>query len=61
MLIPEGDAEKPMSQEAMEHKFRQFADSVLGEAGSKKVIAYVDHIEDVKDIREFTEMLRLQA
>jgi len=58
VLIPEGDAEKPMSRTALEHKFRQFADPVLGEGGSKKAIGYIDHIEDVKDIGVFTEALR---
>jgi 2-methylcitrate dehydratase len=58
VLIPEGDAEKPMSRSASEHKFRQFADSVLGEAGSKKVLDTIDHLEDLKDVREFTAALR---
>jgi 2-methylcitrate dehydratase len=60
VLIPEGDAEKPMSRAASEHKFRQFADAVLGEGESKKVIEYIDHLEDIKDIREFTAALRPQ-
>jgi len=58
VLIPEGDAEKPMSQAAMEHKFRQFADQVLGAAGSNKVIESVRHLEVLKDVREFTRTLR---
>ena len=58
VLIPEGDAEKPMSRTASEHKFSQFADLVLGEAASRRVIEYVDHLDDVKDIREFTAALR---
>ena len=58
VLIPEGDAHKPMSRSAMEHKFRQFADLVLGETGSTKVIDQVDHLEEIKDIRLFTAALR---
>jgi 2-methylcitrate dehydratase len=58
VLVPEGDAEKPMSRQALEHKFRQFADPVLGEAGSSKVIEYVDHLQEVEDIRRFTQALR---
>ncbi len=58
VLIPEGDAEKPMSQAAMEHKFRQCSDPVLGAAGSNKVLESVAHLEDLKDVREFTRTLR---
>jgi 2-methylcitrate dehydratase len=58
--IPEGDAVRPMSRPALENKFRQFAEPVLGEAGSRKVIAFVDNIEEVKDVRMFTEALRVK-
>ncbi len=58
VLVPEGDAAKPMSRQTLEHKFRQFAAPVLGEAGAGRVIGQVDHLEDVADIRVFTEMLR---
>jgi 2-methylcitrate dehydratase len=61
VLIPEGDADKPMSGPAMEHKFRQFADVVLGQSGAGKVIDYVNHLEQVKDVREFTAALRPSA
>jgi 2-methylcitrate dehydratase len=61
VLVPEGDAAKPMSRQALEHKFRQFADTVLGEAGSRRVIGHVDHLEEVTDIRMFTEALRRRA
>jgi 2-methylcitrate dehydratase len=56
--IPEGDPARPISRPSLERKFRQFADPVLGEAGSRKVIAFVDNIEEVKDVRMFTEALR---
>lgn len=56
--IPDGDAERPISRPALEHKFRQFVDPVLGEAGSRKAIAFVDNLEEVKDVRIFTESLR---
>lgn len=58
VLIPEGDAEKPMSRPAAEHKFRQFADAVLGEAAANRVIDHVDHLDDLKNVREFTAALR---
>jgi 2-methylcitrate dehydratase len=56
--IPDGDAERPMSRPALEHKFRQFADPVLGEAGSRKVMSFVDNLEELKNVRVFTEALR---
>jgi 2-methylcitrate dehydratase len=59
--IPDGDAERPLSRPALEHKFRQFADPVLGAAGSSNVIAYVDHLEEIKDMRVFTEALRART
>jgi 2-methylcitrate dehydratase len=59
--IPDGDAERPLSRAALEHKFRQFADPVLGRAGSSNVIDYVDHLEEIKDIRVFTEALRVRT
>jgi 2-methylcitrate dehydratase len=58
VLVPEGDAGKPMSRQTLEHKFRGFADPVLGAAGSARVIGLVDGIEEVADIRLFTEALR---
>jgi len=61
ILIPEGDAERPMSRPAMENKFRQFADSVLGKAGASNVLSYVDRLEEIKDIRTFTAALRKPA
>jgi 2-methylcitrate dehydratase len=32
--IPDGDAARPLAPPALEHKFRQFAEPVLGAAGS---------------------------
>jgi 2-methylcitrate dehydratase len=58
--IPDGDAGRPLSRSALEHKFRQFADPVLGGAGTRNIIAYVDHLEEVKDIRMFTQALRVR-
>ncbi len=56
--IPEGDPERPMSPSALDHKFHQFADPVLGEAGAKKLISLVNSVEDVKDVRALTEVMR---
>jgi 2-methylcitrate dehydratase len=56
--IPEGDPDRPISRPALERKFRQFADPVVGEEASRKIMAFVDNLEEVKDVRLFTESLR---
>ena len=56
--IPDGDASRPLSRPALERKFRQFADPVLGKAGAKKLMALVDGIDEVKDVRVLTETMR---
>ncbi len=56
--IPEGDVERPLSRAALERKFRQLAVPLLGEAGATQVIALVDNLENVEDVRAFTKALR---
>lgn len=58
--IPDGHASRPLSRPALEGKFRQFADPVIGEAGAKKVIALVDQLDEIEDIRTLTRELRGQ-
>jgi 2-methylcitrate dehydratase len=55
---PEGDASRPLSRPALEKKFHQFADPVIGEAGAKKLMALVDGLEQVKDVRTLTQAMR---
>ena len=55
--VPEGDADRPMSRASLERKFRQFAVPVLGEAGARKVMALVDKLEEVEDVRTFAQAL----
>ena len=59
--VPDGDAARPLSRPGLERKFRQFADPVLGEAGAKKLMALVDRLEEVGDVRTLTEALRNRA
>jgi 2-methylcitrate dehydratase len=61
VLVPEGDATRPISRAALEHKFRQFADPVLGAAGAGRIIDLVDRLETVDDIRVLTAALRKSA
>jgi 2-methylcitrate dehydratase len=56
--IPEGDAERPLSRSALEHKYMQFAVPVVGEAGARRIMSLVDGLEDVADVRTLTAALR---
>ena len=56
--IADGDARRPMSRAALEHKFRTLAAPVLGEAGAGKVLALVDRLEELADLQPFTAALR---
>jgi 2-methylcitrate dehydratase len=56
--IPEGDAERPLSRAALEHKFSQLAFPVLGEARARRIVSLVDDLEHVPDVRTLTAALR---
>jgi len=56
--IADGQPPRTMSRVGLERKFRQFADPVVGEESSKKIMAFVDNLEEVKDVRMLTELLR---
>jgi 2-methylcitrate dehydratase len=56
--IPEGDARRPMSAAALEHKFLTLSAPVLGKAAARNVMAAVDALDDVDDVRKFAEVLR---
>jgi len=56
--IPDGDARRPMSRPALEHKFNEFAVRALGKEGAAKVLALVDRLDEIADVRELTAALR---
>jgi 2-methylcitrate dehydratase len=56
--IPEGDAQRPMSAAALEHKFLTLSAPVLGEAAARNVMAAVDALDEIDDVRKFAEVLR---
>jgi 2-methylcitrate dehydratase len=56
--IPEGDAERPLSRPALEHKFAQFANPVLGEARARNIVSLIDDLEHMPDVRTLTAALR---
>jgi 2-methylcitrate dehydratase len=56
--IADGDARRPMSRAALEHKFKTLAVPVLGEAGAGKVLALIDRLDELPDLQPFTAALR---
>ncbi|MDA8125901.1 MAG: MmgE/PrpD family protein [Deltaproteobacteria bacterium] len=58
--VPEGDALRPLSRPALEGKFRQFADPVLGQRGAKRLMDLVDGLEQIEDVRLLTRAMQRQ-
>lgn len=56
--VPEGDPERPLSRASLEQKFVNLARPVLGEAGAARVIALVDRLDRLDDVRELTQALK---
>jgi 2-methylcitrate dehydratase len=56
--IADGDARRPMSRPALEQKFKSLAVPTLGEAGAAHVLALVDNLETLPDLKNFTAALR---
>jgi 2-methylcitrate dehydratase len=56
--IPEGDAERPLSNTSLERKFMNFATPVVGATGANQIAAFVDHLDELKDVRQLARALR---
>ena len=56
--VPEGDAERPLSRSSLERKFMNFAVPVVSKTGAERVVSLVDDLEELKDVRELTRVLR---
>jgi 2-methylcitrate dehydratase len=56
--VPEGDAERRLSRSSLERKFMNLAVPVVGMAGAERVVSLVDSLEELKDVRELTRVLR---
>jgi 2-methylcitrate dehydratase len=56
--IADGDARRPMSRAALEHKFKSLAAPALGEAGAANVLGLIDRLEQLPDLRSFAAALR---
>ena len=51
-----GTADRPMTKEQLEGKFRRLAAPLIGEGQSNEIIAIVDELERVDDLRELTRL-----
>jgi 2-methylcitrate dehydratase len=56
--IADGDARRPLSRAALEHKFNELAVPALGAAGAAKVTQLVDRLEELPDVHVLTQALR---
>src|SRR6476646_8707267 len=56
--VPEGDAERPLSRSSLERTVTNFAVTVVGRAGAERVVAMVNGLDELSDVRELTQSLR---
>jgi 2-methylcitrate dehydratase len=59
--VADGQPPRVLSRPGLEKKFHQFVDPVIGEAGAKKLMAMVDGLDQVKDVRTLTQLMRKRA
>jgi 2-methylcitrate dehydratase len=55
--VPEGDSERPLSRSSLERNFKNLAVAVVGKAGAERVISVVASLEELKDVRELTQVM----
>jgi 2-methylcitrate dehydratase PrpD len=53
-----GDPRNPMSAAAVRQKFHALTDGVLGRAAGERICAYVDRLEQERDVAELAALLR---
>ena len=56
--VPEGDAARPLSQASLERKFNAFAVPAVGSATAAKIVAAVNRLDEMADMRQLTAMLK---
>ncbi len=58
--LPKGEPELPMSQDAFDRKFQEWARPALGDANTDEVIRLIGSLEDLENITELTRHLRVR-
>ena len=53
-----GETDRPLDQAQIEQKLRPFAERVVGLQQTNELIARVNDIESLKNVRNLTELLR---
>jgi len=55
--LPKGDPENPLTKEELEAKFVTLASYAINKTKAKEIIVLVDKLDELKDVRELTELL----
>jgi 2-methylcitrate dehydratase PrpD len=58
---PKGDPENPMSDEELAEKFHWLTDGVLREERSQELKKAIDHLEQLENVRQLTELLAFEV
>jgi 2-methylcitrate dehydratase len=56
--VPEGDSQRPLSQDSLERKFMTSAIPVVGEATAKRIISQVESLETLPNIALLANSLK---
>lgn len=56
--VPEGDAQRPLSRKSLQRKFMTFCIPVVGFAAAKRILAMVDSLDSLKDVRQLMPFLK---
>jgi 2-methylcitrate dehydratase len=61
VIYPKGHAERPISDEEVEEKFRNLSRRVFSTAQQDKILDTLWNIEKVKDVREIMKLFSLNS
>jgi 2-methylcitrate dehydratase len=50
--IPEGDAQRPLSQASLDRKFMNFAVPVVGSSAAERIVALVKNLDHLADVSQ---------
>jgi 2-methylcitrate dehydratase len=56
--IAEGDAQRPLSQASLERKFMNFAVPVVGSLAAERIVALVENLDHLADVRQLMSELK---
>jgi 2-methylcitrate dehydratase len=56
--IAEGDAQRPLSQASLDRKFMNFAVPVVGSLAAERIVALVENLDHLADVRQLMSELK---